>query len=183
MKTFCARSCAQWRAWLAKHHDIEAEVWLVFYKPHTGRPTVAYEDAVDEALCFGWIDSLIKRLDDDRYARKFTPRRAGSKWSALNRSRYARLEAAGRIQPAGLERPPGERTSEAPGAAVAKTPRYIEEALRRSPMAWSHFQGRAPSLRRQYVGWVDSAKRPETRMRRLQELVRVLAKGQKLGLK
>jgi len=87
MKTFVARTAEDWRAWLDAHHASESEVWLVFYKQHTGIAAVTYEDSVDEALCFGWVDSLIKRLDDARYARKFTPRRAQSQWSASNRHR------------------------------------------------------------------------------------------------
>src|ERR1017187_2053436 len=92
----------------------ESEVWLVFYKRQTGRSSIAYDDAVNEALCFGWIDSLIKRLDDDRYARKFTPRKPDSKWSSANRKRYAQLQASGRLTPAGLQRAPTGRSHDAP---------------------------------------------------------------------
>jgi uncharacterized protein YdeI (YjbR/CyaY-like superfamily) len=83
LTTLDLRTRRQWRSWLAKHHGSESAVWLVFHKRHTGRPSVGYDDAVEEALCFGWVDSLIKRLDDARYARKFTPRKPGSQWSAL----------------------------------------------------------------------------------------------------
>ena len=89
MKAFVARTADQWRTWLDEHHDSEPEVWLVFYKRHTGAGSIAYSDALDEALCFGWVDSLVKRLDDSCYARKFTPRKADSRWSAINRRRYA----------------------------------------------------------------------------------------------
>ena len=106
LKTLDVQSCEEWRQWLAEHHDSESEVWLVFHKRETGRPSIAYDDAVDEALCFGWIDSLIKRLDDDRYARRFTPRKTHSKWSTSNRKRYAQLKASGRLTPAGLNRAP-----------------------------------------------------------------------------
>ena len=81
MKTFLAKTVDQWRDWLDEHHASESEVWLVFYKRHTGVASIDYKDALDEALCFGWVDSLVKRLDDRRYARKFTPRRADSRWS------------------------------------------------------------------------------------------------------
>src|SRR5438045_2062466 len=93
LKTLAASTPAQWRRWLSANHLRESEIWLIFHKRHTGRPTIAYEDAVDEALCFGWIDSLIRRIDDDRYARKFTPRKLDSRWSTANRKRYARLKA------------------------------------------------------------------------------------------
>src|SRR6185503_4721711 len=110
LKTFDARTAEQWRRWLADHHDSEGEVWLLFHKHHTGRTSIAYEDAVNEALCFGWVDSLIKRLDDERYARKFTPRKADSRWSTSNRKRYAQLKASGRLMTPGLNRAPTDRT-------------------------------------------------------------------------
>jgi uncharacterized protein YdeI (YjbR/CyaY-like superfamily) len=183
LKTLDARTPEQWRTWLARHHDSDSQVWLVCHKRHTGRPSIAYEDAVDEALCFGWVDSLIKRLDDARYARKFTPRKPDSKWSTANRQRYAQLKASGRLMPAGLNRPPTDRSGDAPRPSPSQVPKYIEEALRARPIAWSYFESLAPSHRRMYIGWIDSAKQPETKMRRLQEAIRLLAAGKKLGLK
>lgn len=183
LKTLDARNCEQWREWLAKHHESESEVWLVFHKRQTGRPSIAYDDAVDEALCFGWIDSLIKRLDDDRYARKFTPRKSDSRWSTANRKRYAQLEASGRLMPAGLTRAPTDRSYDAPRPAPSKGPEYIQQALRSRPAAWNYFGSLAPSYRRVYIGWIDSAKRQETKTRRLQEAIALLAAGKKLGLK
>src|SRR3989304_7692262 len=103
MKTFLAQTVDQWRDGLAEHHDSASEVWLVFHKLHTGVATIDYKDALDEALCFGWVDSLVKRLDDRRYARKFTPRRADSRWSTVNRKRYAELKARGRLKPPALD--------------------------------------------------------------------------------
>ena len=182
MKTFRARTPAQWRAWLQTHHDSEAEVWLVFHKRHTGRTSIAYLDALDEALCFGWIDSLIRRIDDECYARKFTPRKPDSRWSAINRERYAKLAASGRLMPAGLERPPTER-SYAPKPTIPKMPRYIAEALRERPKALGHFRGLPPSQRRLFMGWIDSAKKRETKLRRLAEALRLLSAGKRLGLK
>ena len=86
-KTVRVRTRDQWHAWLERHHDVEAGVWLIFYRKHTGQPSIPYADAVEEALCFGWIDSVIQRMSDEEYGRKFTPRKAGSKWSALNKGR------------------------------------------------------------------------------------------------
>jgi uncharacterized protein YdeI (YjbR/CyaY-like superfamily) len=163
LETLDVRTLAEWRAWLAKHHQSVSAVWLVFYKRHTGEPTIEYEDAVDEALCFGWVDSLIKRLDENRYARKFTPRKADSRWSTVNRKRYARLLASGRLMPGGLARAPTERSGDAPGPADGKLPRYIEQALKKHSAAWKFFQSLAPSHRRQYIGWIDSAKREENK--------------------
>src|SRR5678816_3067311 len=112
MKTLVARTLDRWREWLEKHHASESEVWLVFHKQHTGVPSIDYKDALDEALCFGWVDSLVKRLDDRRFARKFTPRRADSRWSDINRKRYAELKASGRMKRPGINRPPTDRTYE-----------------------------------------------------------------------
>jgi uncharacterized protein YdeI (YjbR/CyaY-like superfamily) len=96
MTTLHPTTRAAWRAWLAAHHDRETEIWLVYNKRHTGELRVEYDDAVEEALCFGWIDSIVRTIDEDRYAQKFTPRKAKSKWSELNRRRFAKLVAEGR---------------------------------------------------------------------------------------
>src|SRR5947207_12114268 len=109
MKTLRVQRVDQWRDWLVEHHVSASEVWLVFYKRHTGVASLDYKDALDEALCVGWVDSLVKRLDDRRYAIKFTPRRADSRWSDVNRKRYAALKADGRLKPTGIERPPTDR--------------------------------------------------------------------------
>jgi uncharacterized protein YdeI (YjbR/CyaY-like superfamily) len=183
LKTLDARTPEQWRRWLAAHHDSESEVWLVFHRRHTGRASIAYEDALDEALCFGWVDSLIKRLDDGRYARKFTPRRADSIWSTANRKRYAQLKVSGRLMPAGLNRAPTDRRYDVRRPLPSRVPQYIQDALRKRPKAWRSFESLAPSHRRRYVAWIDFAKQQETKMRRLQEAIRLLAAGKKLGLK
>jgi uncharacterized protein YdeI (YjbR/CyaY-like superfamily) len=183
LKTFEAKTPGQWKKWLAKHHESETEVWLVFHKKHTGKASIAYKDALDEALCFGWIDSLIKRLDEDRYARKFTPRRPDSIWSAVNRKRYASLKAEGRLMPAGLRRAPTEKTYAARTKSFSKTPAYMREELRKHPAARENFDKLAPSHRKMYIAWIDSAKREETKTRRLSKAVRLLSQGKTLGLK
>jgi uncharacterized protein YdeI (YjbR/CyaY-like superfamily) len=186
MKTLLVRTLDQWRDWLAKHHASESEVWLIFHKRETGVASIAYQDALDEALCFGWVDSLIKRLDDRRYARKFTPRRPDSRWSAVNRKRYAELKSEGRLKLPGTERPPTDRGygPRPPRLAMpAKLPAYIQAALRNHPTALRHFEALAPSHRRRYFAWIESAKREETKLRRLEEAIRLLASGKVLGLK
>lgn len=186
MKTFFAKTRQAWHKWLAGHHDSESEVWLVFYKPHAAAASIAYSDALDEALCFGWVDSLVKRLDDDRYARKFTPRKANSRWSQINRKRYAALKASGRLQPGGIARAPTSR-GDAPRPPryelPAETPRYIQAALKKRPAAWRYFEQLAPSHRRRYIGWIEAAKRDETKARRLHEAIRLMLEGKPLGLK
>jgi uncharacterized protein YdeI (YjbR/CyaY-like superfamily) len=181
MKTFDARTLERWRAWLAKHHASESEVWLIFHKKHTGKPSVAYEDAVDEALCYGWIDSLIKRIDDDRYARKFTPRKSDSNWSSVNIRRYASLKTGNRLAAAGLERSPeGRPVVDMP--SVGSVPTYIEKAIKKNARAWRFFESLAPSYRRMYVAWVDTAKRDVTKQSRLRQAVEMLSAGRKPGL-
>jgi uncharacterized protein YdeI (YjbR/CyaY-like superfamily) len=181
----------EWRAWLEKHCESETEVWLVFFKTHTGRPHIVYEEAVEEALCFGWIDSIVRRLDDARYARKFTPRTSTSSWSASNRGRLRKLIREGRMTPAGLakitdagtvgqgvaERREGESREE-----PALPPAMMRE-LRANTEAWKCFSRLAPSYRRNYLRWVMSAKKDETRLRRLREAIGLLAQNRKLGLK
>ena len=180
---FQARTRAEWHTWLADHHQSASSVWLVFHKRGTGKSSITYSDALDEALCFGWIDSLLKRIDDERYARKFKPRKPGSSWSTINRKRWAELKASGRLMPAGLKRAPTHRSGDAPRRSPSGAPPYIEEALRRHPAAHKYFESLAPSYRRMYIGWVDSAKREETKARRLGEAIALLAAGKKLGLK
>ena len=177
------RNRRDFRKWLKKHHDSLSEIWLVFHKRHTGVTSIKYDDAVEEALCFGWIDSIIRRLDDARYARKFTPRKADSKWSTVNRRRYRSLESRGLLAKSGLKRPPTSRSGDAPKPSVSAIPSYITKTLKANPRAWQFFEQLAPSYRRAYVGWIDSAKRVETREKRLREAVSLLAAGEKLGLK
>jgi uncharacterized protein YdeI (YjbR/CyaY-like superfamily) len=186
MKPLRVQSVDQWRDWLDEHHASESEVWLVFYKRHTGVASIDYKDALDEALCFGWVDSLVKRLDDRRYALKFTPRRADSRWSDANRKRYGALKAGGRLRPAGIKRPPtdrgyGPRPPRLP--MPSRLPPYIQAALRDHPAARRYFEALAPSHRRRYLAWIESARREETKLRRLKEAIRLLASGKVLGLK
>jgi uncharacterized protein YdeI (YjbR/CyaY-like superfamily) len=186
MKTLLVQTLEQWRDWLDNHHASEPEVWLIFHKRHTGIASVAYKDALDEALCVGWVDSLVKRLDDQRYALKFTPRRADSRWSTANRKRYAELKASGRLKRAGIERPPTNRGYGPRPARLAlpsKLPRYIQAELKKHRVALRHFEALPASQRRRYFAWIESAKREETKRRRLKEAIRLLSAGKVLGLK
>jgi len=171
-----------WQAWLAKHHASSPGTWFVFYKSHSGRKSIPYEDMVREALCFGWIDSLIKRLDDDRYAIKVTPRQPASKWSNLNRKRWAELKAAGLLTAAGLAAAPTSNAYDAK-PSIPDLPNYIAEAFQADADAWRFFQELAPGYRRDFVTWIHAAKRPETREKRMRESIRLLSAGKKLGLK
>jgi uncharacterized protein YdeI (YjbR/CyaY-like superfamily) len=176
----------EWRSWLARNHNSQQEIWLVYHKKHTGQPSIPYDDAVEEALCFGWIDSIVRRLDNDRYIQKFTPRRPDSQWSDLNRRRFDRLVREGKMTEAGLARAPGPAVAKAPKPSLKgydSVPAYIAARLEKNDRAWRNFQSMAPSERRRYIFWIDSAKREETRSRRLAEAVTLLSKNEKLGLK
>jgi uncharacterized protein YdeI (YjbR/CyaY-like superfamily) len=180
--TLDVRTRQQWRQWLAKHHSSSPGIWLVRHKQHTGVETMPYDDVVCEALCFGWIDSLIKRLDDDRYAIKVTPRKPTSKWSDVNRKRWKDLEAAGRLAAPGLAAAPtSNRYAAKP--VIPELPAYIAKAFKANRKAWQYFQSLPRRPRRDFVVWIHMAKRPETRGRRIQESIALLADGKKLGLK
>jgi uncharacterized protein YdeI (YjbR/CyaY-like superfamily) len=173
----------EWRAWLAKHHESEAEIWLIYYKKHSGRPRIPYDHAVEEALCFGWIDSLVKRIDGDRFAQKFTPRRNRTKWSELNKQRARKLMEAGRMTEIGLAKIDPAVLAEGPQPNAPgrepDVPAFVKRALRTSPKAWAHFQNLAPSYRRMYIRWISDAKKEETRERRLREAISRLEQNQK----
>ncbi len=180
--TLDIRSRQQWRAWLATHHASSAGVWLVRHKQHTGVKSMSYEDLVREALCFGWVDSLIKRLDDDRYATKVTARKPTSKWSDINRRRWKELKSAGLLAAPGLAAAP-TGNSYTPHPPIPELPAYVAKAFKTNLRAWQHFQALAPTYRRDFVVWIHTAKRPETRERRIRASIELLSAGKKLGLK
>ena len=180
--TLDVRTEQQWRRWLAKHHASTPGVWLVRHKRHTAIKSIPYEDLVRTALCFGWVDSLVKRLDDDRYAIKVTPRKPTSKWSDINRKRWNELKAAGSLAAPGLAAAPtGNRY--APHPPIPELPAYLAKAFKANLRAWQHFQLLAPTYRRDFVVWIHTARRPETRERRIRESIELLSAGRKLGLK
>jgi uncharacterized protein YdeI (YjbR/CyaY-like superfamily) len=192
MNTYRAKDRDAWRAWLAKNHSTEKEVWVIFPKAHTGKRCMSYEDSVEEGLCYGWIDSLIKRIDDDSYARKFTPRTNHENWSDSNKRRIAKLLREGRMTAIGLAKvryanPEQEPTPSKPKAKlIPKTqtlPLFVERALKSNPKAWENFSQMAPSHRHQYILWIKMAKREETRDKRLKEAIQMIVKKQPLGLK
>jgi uncharacterized protein YdeI (YjbR/CyaY-like superfamily) len=182
LPTLDLRTRKQWRQWLATHHASSAGVWLVRHKQHAGVESMPYEDLVREALCFGWVDSLVKRLDDNRFAIKVTPRKPASKWSDLNRRRWKELEAAGRLAAAGRAAAPTAHRY-APRPQIPELPSYVASAFKADQRAWRFFQSLAPTYRRNFVVWIHTARRPETRERRIRESIRLLTAGRKLGLK
>lgn len=180
--TFHAPDRETWRAWLEQHHADEKEVWLIYYKAHTGQPSVPYEDSVEEALCFGWVDSLIQKIDEQRYARKFTPRRLDSAWSETNIRRVAKVIAEGRMTPAGLAKITYP-LDEPPAAAKEFTiPDWIMVALKASPQALENFSKLPPSHKKRYVAWLSGAKKEETRQKNLRKAIAMLEQNQRLEM-
>jgi uncharacterized protein YdeI (YjbR/CyaY-like superfamily) len=174
-KTLYVTSREEWRAWLTKHSRSETEVWLIYYKKHTGQPRISYDHAVEEALCFGWVDSIVKRIDDDKFAQKFTPRRDWTKWSEINIRRVRKLTREGRMTEAGRAKIGLAAAGEEPRAKQSKgdldIPGFVKQALRANAKAWDNFRNLAPSHRRGYIAWIMDAKKEETRKRRLREAV------------
>ena len=161
-------------------------VWLVFYRKHAGKAWLEYEEAVEEALCFGWIDSIIKKLDDDRYLRKFTPRKPDSNWSESNRKRVARLIREGLMTDAGAApvaeaKASGRWSKPAPRPSAPEFPEELTRVLARSKKARTFFDKLPPREQERFVLWVGMAKRQETRDRRAREAGERLAEGRKLG--
>jgi uncharacterized protein YdeI (YjbR/CyaY-like superfamily) len=144
-------------------------VYVGYYKTHTGRRGMSWSEAVDQALCFGWIDGRANGIDEDRYMQRFTPRRPGSNWSEINIEKVARLQEAGLMRPAGLAA--FERRRDGATAPTPELPPEYEERLRASPAAAGYFDGKPAWYRRTSVQWVMSAKREETRERRLAQLI------------
>jgi uncharacterized protein YdeI (YjbR/CyaY-like superfamily) len=179
----------RWRAWLAKNHDREPDgVWLVYYKQHSGKPSIEYDASVEEALCFGWVDSLIRKLDEERYARKFTPRKPDSHWSESNRRRVERLTAQGRMEAPGLalveHAKANGRWQDAPEPAISETiSAEFRRALDRSEAARLFFEKLTDAQRRHYVVWINQAKMEPTKRRRINESIKLLEQGRKLGMK
>lgn len=172
-------SAVAFRAWLSEHHAERDVLWVGYWKKATGRPSLTWEESVDEALCFGWIDGLRKRVDDDAYTARFTPRREVSTWSRRNLERYDALSAEGRIEPAGSAAY-AARTEAEPKDATSTLPEAFLERLRSDADAWRDWRSRPPGYRKQVARWVMSAKRASTRERRFAWLLEDSAAGRKV---
>jgi uncharacterized protein YdeI (YjbR/CyaY-like superfamily) len=175
---------AELRSWFEANHQTATELWLGYHRKHTGRPSVAWQDVVDQELCFGWIDSVRYSLGDDQSAQRITPRRKGSVWSAINIKRFQELERDGLVHPAG--RAAFEKRDEARSRIYSYENRPTalnpddEAAFRKRKNAWKFFEAQAPSYRMTAAFWVMSAKRDETRERRLRTLIECSQRGERL---
>ena len=188
MKQLYFKTSDEWREWLKNNHNKENELWLIFFKKETGELTLDYESAVEEALCFGWIDSIIKKLDDKRFLRKFTPRKERSKWSDSNKKRVAKLIKNNRMTEIGLAKITAAKESgiwdisDRPDIKF-EAPEDFQSALYQNEKARDHFNKMATTYQKQYIGWIVVAKQQKTKEKRIQESIKRLEKGEKLGLK
>ncbi|UCD72862.1 MAG: YdeI/OmpD-associated family protein [Candidatus Bathyarchaeota archaeon] len=177
------RGRKEWRSWLQKNHLSEKAVWLVIYKKQSKKQSIAYNDAVEEAVCFGWIDGQIKRIDDERFIQRYTPRRPQSRWSESNIERAERMIKQGYMTKEGLEiyKKGIENKQTVPSSKKFTVPPDLKSALTKNKTALTNFQNLAPSAQLAYAYWVDTAKREETRQRRIKKSVDLLAQNKKLG--
>ena len=177
MKTLYVRDRKQWRSWLAKNGQSEREVWLIYPKKNSSEVRIPYEHAVEEGLCFGWIDGMIKKLDEQRFIQRFTPRRPASRWSEINVKRARKLIKNGLMTAAGRavfkpERKTDPHPTELPGILKAK--------LQGNKKGWKNFQRFPPYYRRMTIAWVASAKKEETQIRRLKRLIEYSARNERI---
>jgi uncharacterized protein YdeI (YjbR/CyaY-like superfamily) len=172
---------AGWRAWLEEHHGRAEGVWPITYKRATGKPRVAYDEAVEEALCYGGVDSRPNRLDEERSLLWFAPRKAGTGWSKPNKDRVAKLTAAGLMAPAGMAKVEAAKEDGSWHALDAvealEIPPDLDEALDANPAARRYFDAFPPSVKRAILEWISNARKPETRARCVEETVRLAAEN------
>src|SRR5271157_2035596 len=175
-KTLYAADRKAWHSWLAKNHKKKNEIWLVYYRKASGKPRIPYNDAVEEALSFGWIDSIVKNIDDERFAQRFSPRRQGSQLSQMNKERIRTLIKQKRMTPAGLAAVAHAFKADPEDFTVSKD---ILEALKENADAWAHFQKFPESYKRIRIGYIDSQRRhgSDAFKRSLRNFIRMTAKG------
>lgn len=189
MQSLYFKTAYEWENWLAENHDKESELKLIYYKKHTGIPCVGYDDSVKIALCFGWIDSLVNRIDDQRFSRKFSKRKPNSVWSESNKKRVEKLIKEGKMKTAGMHlveiaKKNGKWNEViAPPKINTETSAEFEVALASNPRAKTFFSTLTQSQKKQFKLWINMAKRTETRRKRISESLKLLKEGKKLGLK
>ena len=177
----------QWRSWLKQNHNSCTGVWLLHHKKHAGKKSISHGDAVEEALCFGWIDSTLRRIDEDTFILRFTPRKLKSVWSKINKEKAVQMIAQGKMTQAGQDaiataKKHGLWDTAYTNKKRERLPSDLKQALLKNAAAWEHFNGFANSYRNMYIGWVQSAKTHETRLRRINEVVNRSALNKKPGI-
>ena len=171
-----------WRKWLEKNHKEKKEIWLTYYKKHTKKPTIPYDDAVEEALCFGWIDSTVKRIDDEKYVQRYTPRKLNSIWSQKNIARVKKMIKEEKMTNFGLKKydhgmknnlqvPPDNKN--------LIIPKDFLTSIKKEPTAYKNFSNIAKSYKKMYIHWINNAKKDETRKRRIDKTIKLLKENNK----
>lgn len=180
-RTLYVTNRKQWRKWLEKNHASASEIWLVYCNNESGKASIRYEDSMEEALCFGWIDGIIKKIDADRYTRRFTPRKPGSAWSEINVGRYERMKSAGQLREAGILAFGDEKTRKVflSLRKGRKAPPELEKEFEKYPEAKKFFEQLAPSNQAHFVNRIESVKTPETRAKWVERSIRGLLRGEK----
>jgi uncharacterized protein YdeI (YjbR/CyaY-like superfamily) len=189
-KTLYVHQVPRWRAWLRKNHKTAKEIWLIYYKKDSGKPRISYNDAVDEALCFGWIDSTVKTINRDKFCQRYSPRRKGSPCSEMNKHRAIRMIKEGRMTKAGLEALEGTLGK---GAKVHrgkihhteafKVPADILKELKKNKAAWKHFQRFPLIYKRIRVSWIDASRyRKDVFKQRLGYFLKMTEKNKRFGM-
>ena len=178
---------AAFRAWLEKNHATRDELWVGFYKRDSGKPSITWPESVDEALCFGWIDGLTKTINDEKYAVRFSPRKSGSIWSESNKKRVAKMIEQGLMTPIGLAKieeakKNGEWDKASQREDTSVVPADFKRALGANKQAQNNFEQASPSQKRLFIFWITSAKRDETRQRRISKAIQMLKENQKIGI-
>jgi uncharacterized protein YdeI (YjbR/CyaY-like superfamily) len=178
-ETLLAKDRKEWMEWLERNHSSKKEIWLILYKKHVSKTSVSYEDAVEEALCWGWIDGILKRIDDEKHTIRFSPRRRTSIWSESNLERVERMISQGRMRSPGLEiYEARDKERYAPSVkyrgAEVEVPQYIQNIFKEDREVWRMFLSFPPSHKNQYIGWIETAKREETRFRRARKAVEMI---------
>jgi uncharacterized protein YdeI (YjbR/CyaY-like superfamily) len=178
----------EWREWLSQNYDQSEGIWLVYYKKESDQPTLDYEESVEQALCFGWVDSIIRKIDEEKYARKFTPRKDTSKWSVSNKKRVERLIKNNLMAEPGMAKIRAAKKNgmwDKPDRPEmpSELPIELSAALKSNSKAKQNFDALAPTHKKHYIAWIAFAKKPETRRKRVTEAVALLEKNEKLGLR
>lgn len=188
MEIIYFKNAQDFRKWLEQNYQSCSGIWMKFFKKHTAKENIAYEKAVEEAICFGWIDSLIKKIDEDSYIRKFTPRSNDKNWSRVNQLRVSKLLKENRMKKAGLEKIDSEmlcriQNNDIPAKKEISLPDFIKRQFMIHEPAWTNFQKLAASYQRQYLHWILQAKKERTQEKRLEESIQLLQANKKLGMK
>lgn len=174
--TIYPKNRKEWRKWLEKNHRKEKEIWVIYYKKNSNKPRIPYDQAVEEALCFGWIDGQAQGIDEHKYAQRFSPRRKGSNWSELNKERARKLIKNGQMTTAGLAVFPHEHK-----ASKLVIPKDILKAIKANKEAWEYFQHLPESYKRVRIAWIDASGIPSQKPKRLAYFIKMTAQNKKFG--